>query len=207
MSRMFALVGVALCMVVGAVRADGQAAAALIDHLAGIEQLAGSFRQVQFSTSGDDIVGEASGRFRLLRPGYFAWEIDAPDNQLIIADPEYVWHYDRDLETVTRRPVEGNEALSPLQVLGGNSEVLRKRFAISQSAEGDFQLRPLADNAGFRSLRLRLQEGGLAGMEILDNLDQRLVITFTDVRSDAGLTAADFAFTPPEGVDLFYHDR
>jgi outer membrane lipoprotein carrier protein len=207
MRKFMALVGLACCLAVGATRADEQATAALIDRLADIDQLAGSFNQVQFSTGGDEIVGESSGRFRLLRPGYFAWEIEAPDNQLIIADPQHVWHYDRDLETVTRRPVEGNEALSPLQVLGGNSQVLRERFTISQSAQGDFLLRPLGDNAGFRSLLLRLDQGGLAGMEILDNLDQRLVITFADVRSDAGLSAADFAFTPPEGVDLFYHDR
>lgn len=207
MPRMFVMLGLAFSLAAGLARADGEATDALIDRLAGIEQLAGNFQQVQYSSDDEETVGESSGRFRLLRPGYFAWEIDAPDSQLIIADPHYVWHYDRDLETVTRRPVTGNEALSPLQVLGGNSEVLRQRFAISETENGDFLLRPLGDGAGFRSLLLRLDESGLVGMEIRDNLDQRLVITFADVRSDAGLTAGDFAFSPPEGVDLFYHDR
>lgn len=207
MPRMIILLGLAFCLAAGVVRADEQATEALIERLAGIEQLAGNFNQVQFSTDGDETVGETSGRFRLLRPGYFSWEIDSPDSQLIIADPRYFWHHDRDLETVTRRPVAGNEALSPLQVLGGNSEVLRRRFDISQPGNGDFLLRPLDDGAGFRSLLLHLDDRGLIGMEIRDNLDQRLVITFADVRSDAGLTASDFAFSPPEGVDLFYHDR
>lgn len=205
--RAIVLLGLAFCLAAGMVRADAQATEALIERLAGIDQLAGNFSQVQYETGTGQVVGESSGRFRLLRPGYFAWEINAPDSQLIIADPQYVWHYDRDLETVTRRPVEGNEALSPLQVLGGNSQVLRERFEISQPEAGAFLLHPLGDNAGFRSLLLRLDEAGLAGMEIRDNLDQRLVITFADVRADAGLTAGDFAFSPPEGVDLFYHDR
>ena len=54
---------------------------------------------------------------------------------------------------------------------------------------------------------LVLEDGQLAGIEIRDNLDQRLVIRFSTVESSPGLTPADFAFQPPEGVDLFYHDQ
>lgn len=207
MLRRVVLMGLACCLAMATVRADDAATEDLIERLAGIDQLAGRFEQVQYGSSDAEIVGESGGQFRLLRPGYFAWEIDAPDSQLIIADPQYVWHYDRDLETVSRRPVEGNEALSPLQVLGGNSQVLRERFTISRPEPGAYRLVPLSDSAGFRSLLLRLDENGLAGMEILDNLEQRLVISFVDVRSDAGLSSADFVFTPPEGVDLFLHER
>ena len=34
-----------------------------------------------------------------------------------------------------------------------------------------------------------------------------LFIEFSDLDSSSPLTPADFAFTPPPGVDLFYHDR
>jgi outer membrane lipoprotein-sorting protein len=44
-------------------------------------------------------------------------------------------------------------------------------------------------------------------MEIEDNLDQTVVITFTDLDSESELSPTDFAFTPPAGADLFYYDE
>lgn len=205
--RVIVIAGLGLCLAVGIVRAEDSATGELIQRLQGIEQLAGNFEQLQFSSESGKQVGRASGSFRLLRPDYFAWEIDAPDSQLIIADPEHVWHYDRDLETVTRRPVAGNEALSPLQVLGGDSEALRANYRVERAGEGRYALTPTIADAGFKQLVLVLKEDQLAGMEIRDNLDQRLVIQFTEVSRHPGLTPSDFAFEPPEGADRFYHDQ
>ena len=52
----------------------------LLQQLQAIEQLQGSFSQRQFDGNGE-LVAESSGVFRLLRPGYFAWEVRAPDSQ------------------------------------------------------------------------------------------------------------------------------
>ena len=87
----------------------------LVVALQDLEQLQGHFLQRQYGQN-DVLLVESRGTFKLLRPGYFSWEITAPDNQLIIASPEYVWHYDRDLETVTRRLITDSEQMSPLQV-------------------------------------------------------------------------------------------
>lgn len=205
--RLIVITGLGLCLAAGGARAEDPAVDELIERLEGVEQLAGSFKQRQLGRESGEQVGKASGNFRLLRPHYFAWEIDAPDSQLIIADQSYVWHHDRDLETVTRRPVEGNEAASPLQVLGGDSALLRAHYTVSRDGPGRYQLSPTAANAGFKQLVLLLQDGQLAGMEIRDNLDQLLIITFSDVDSSPGLKPSDFAFEPPEGADLFYHDQ
>ena len=201
------ILGLGLCLISGAPSADEAATRQLIEQLQGVEQLQGDFEQQQFAPDSDEQVGTSSGNFKLLRPGYFAWEITAPDSQLIIANPQHVWHHDRDLETVTRRPVEGNEAMSPLQVLGGDSSVLHDNYEVNAQGEGQYRLVPLAENAGFKSLQLTLEGGMLVGMLIRDNLDQRLLIRFSNVSSDGGLTPEDFSFAPPEGADLFYHDQ
>ena len=44
-------------------------------------------------------------------------------------------------------------------------------------------------------------------MEIRDNLNQRVIVEFSELQVDGGLTREDFAFTPPEGVDTFYYDQ
>lgn len=184
----------------------GGATDELLDALQGLQQLQGNFEQRQYGNN-DELLLESRGRFRLLRPGYFAWEILSPDNQLIIASPEYIWHYDQDLETATRRPVTDSAQMSPLQVLGGDESALRRRFSVEQVGEGDYALAPVSDDVGFKQLTLHLDGPVITGMDILDNLGQRVVIEFTQLDGETELTGDDFAFTPPDGVDLFYYDE
>jgi len=179
---------------------------ALLAALTPIKQLQGSFSQQLY---GQDklLLEESSGRFRLLRPGYFSWEILSPDKQLIIAGPQYIWHYDRDLETVTRRPVTSDVEMTPLQILGGDEAVLREKFQVVHTGEGTFQLTPLSTDVGFKQLTLYLNTTQLTGMDIQDNLDQSVVIKFADLDDKTELSNTDFAFTPPAGADLFYYDE
>jgi len=178
----------------------------LLSALEEIQQLQGSFEQRQYGEN-DVLLVQSSGTFRLLRPGYFAWEILAPDSQLIIASPEYVWHHDRDLETVTRRPVNDSAQMSPLQVLGGDETVLREKFSVQRAGAAAYSLVPKSGDVGFKRLTLRLDGASIEGMEILDNLNQRVVIDFDQLDATTGLSSADFAFSPPDGVDLFYYDE
>ena len=194
-------------MVIAAVRsAEPTATDELLTKLAGIEQLQGNFQQVQKGLDGK-VMAETSGRFQLLRPGFFSWEILAPDSQLIVANPEFLWHHDRDLETVTRRLVVGSEQLAPLQVLGGDENILRERFTVSRTSEQAWTLIPVAGDPGFQQLVLIFSDGAIEGMEILDSLNQRVEVQFSNLDSSTALSPADFAFSPPDGVDLFYYDE
>ena len=57
---------------------EGSSTDALLLALEDMHQLQGHFVQQQYA--GDDaLLVESSGRFRLLRPGYFAWEIQSPE--------------------------------------------------------------------------------------------------------------------------------
>jgi len=207
MTRLLLIAALGLCLAAGVVRADEAATDRLIEQLQKIRQLQGKFEQQQYAAGTSERVGTSSGHFKLLRPGYFAWDISSPDSQLIVADLDYLWHFDRDLETVTRRPVTGREEISPLQVLGGDTALLREEYDVTMEEGQRYRLSPRGGNPGFKSLLLQLHDGQLAGMEILDNLDQRLVITFADVDDHSPLTPRDFSFVPPEGADVFYHGQ
>jgi len=195
-----------LCLAAGVVRGAENAADDLLERLAGIRQMQGNFLQRQYDRD-DTLLSESRGSFRLLRPGYFAWDISSPDSQLIIAEPTYLWHYDRDLETVTRRPVAGREEMSPLQVLGGDEAVLRERFDVRMAGAGTYLLTPAAGDPGFRQLTLQFEGNVVSTMEIVDKLNQRVHIDFEQLDTTSPLQPEDFAFTPPEGADLFYYDE
>lgn len=188
--------------------APAAAADAIDELLAVLEPLArvsGAFTQQQFDDRGTSL-GDSSGTFRLLRPDHFAWEITAPDSQLVIAGPEFLWHHDRDLATVTRRRVDAAAGMTPLQILAGDREAIAGRLTVTREDEG-FLLQPVAgEGVGFSRLLLLFEGDTIIGMDVLDNLEQRLVIDFTALDTDPGLTAADFTFVPPPDADLFYHD-
>lgn len=183
--------------------ADANALLVLLEQF---EQVQGSFSQRQFGQD-NILLAESTGEFRVLRPSYFAWEVLSPDQQLIIVGPEFIWHYDRDLETVTRRPVTDDAEMVPLKIFGGDAEKLQEKFHIVRQSEDVFVLTPLSEGVGFKQLTLYVGQAQLGGMKIQDNLDQFVDIKFTDLDADVELSSADFEFTPPPGTDLFYYDQ
>lgn len=209
MNRVAVTAGLALCLLLAgfARAADEVATGELLARLQRISQLQGEFVQRQYG-DGDNIIAESTGVFRLLRPVYFSWEIRSPDRQLIVANAEYLWHYDMDLQTATRRPVVGNIEASPLQVLGGDEAALRDQYDVEQTGTDRFVLVPVDARHGFRRLAVTFDGDIIEQMDIIDKLGQRVVVDFREVDAGTPLSGADFEFTPPgEGVDLFYYDE
>ncbi|MEQ8516503.1 MAG: outer membrane lipoprotein chaperone LolA, partial [Chromatocurvus sp.] len=171
--------------------------------LAAIDQLSGRFRQTIYPESGGRAT-TSTGEFRLQAPGRFLWRIDAPDNQLVVTAGTYLWHYDADLQTATRRPVSAAGS-APLQVLAGNRDSLAQDFTVSRSAEGEYTLVPTSSDAGFQSLQLSFEDGLPAALAIVDNLSQRIEITLEALSTDT-FDSGVFDFTPGDGVDVFIHD-
>lgn len=179
---------------------------ALVELLEQFKQLQGKFLQRQFGQD-NILLTESSGKFRVLRPSYFSWEVLSPGEQLIIVDPQFIWHYDRDLETVTRRPVSDDVAMVPLKIFGGDTDKLQEKFQIVRQSEDTFVLTPLSEGAGFKQLILYVDQLRLTGMKVQDSLDQFVEITFTDIDQETELSSADFAFTPAPSADLFYYEQ
>lgn len=202
------LAGLALFVIAAiASAADDNATDQLLARLDRISHMQGDFEQRQYDDS-DAVLATSSGVFRLLRPFYFSWEIRSPDNQLIVANAEYLWHYDIDLQTATRRPVVGNIEASPLQVLGGDESALREQYVVEQVDASTFALVPRGTEHSFRRLAVSFSDAAISGMDIIDKLGQRVVVEFSQVDTSTPLSAVDFEFTPPPGdVDLFYYDE
>lgn len=176
---------------------------ALGDTLAGIRQLSGEFRQTIYPQSGGRAT-RSTGEFRLQTPGRFLWQIDAPDNQLVVTQGTYLWHYDADLQTATRRPVSAAGS-APLQVLAGDRDSLARDFTVTRSGDDAYTLVPTSADAGFQTLELRFTDGLPVALAIVDNLSQRIEITLEALSTDA-FDSEVFDFTPGDDVDVFIHD-
>lgn len=203
--RMLSLLAAAVFFSASAQADD--ATAALLEKLAPIQQLQGRFIQEQFDEQGEVLL-ESAGSFKLLRPVYFKWQIESPDRQLIIADTEFLWHYDMDLETVTRRPVDDSVEASPLQVLAGDATGLSSSYEVTRATDESFVLVPKSSAAGFRELTVHFAEDGLSQLDIVDRLGQQIKVTLLDLDDASALTPEAFVFKPPDSdVDVFYYDN
>lgn len=203
----YLLAGLGLFLLSAVTRADDSAATTeLLARLNGFTFLQGEFKQRQF-TEDNTVLAESSGVFKLLRPSFFSWQIQSPDSQLIVANAEYLWHYDIDLQTATRHPVVGNVEASPLQILAGDESELRDQYDVTQDQADTFTLTPVDDGHSFRRLTVTFATDSISRMDIVDKLGQRVVVDFLKVDSKTPLSSNDFEFTPPpEDVDLFYYD-
>ncbi len=198
-------VSLLLCLASAAV-ADEAAMASLQQQLAGIQGLRGNFQQQLVSSEGVELE-QSSGNFRLLQPDYFAWEIRAPDEQLLLAAEGSLWHHDVELETVTRRNISPDNPYSPLTILGGDRARLQQHYRVERIGKQAWRLLPIFADPDFSAIALTFDGNVPAMMEIFDPLERRTVIRFANVQLNPPLGPADFHFEPPPGVDIYDHER
>lgn len=175
-------------------------------QLGNLGSLAGSFEQTLYSQAGE-VLEQSSGSFSLLRPGYLSWHILEPDEQLLLAANETLWHYDVELETATRRRIPAGNPTSPLTILGGASDELESYYRVETLGENRWSLEPRFDDAEFARVELSFEQGLPVEMQILDNLGRRTRITLGNLDPAAELKPEDFAFDPPAGIDIYDSDE
>ncbi len=178
----------------------------LEQRLAGVDSLAGRFEQKLHSGDGE-VLEQSNGTFRLLRPGYLSWHILEPEEQLLLASSETLWHYDVELETATQRHIPAGNPTSPLTILGGDSALLAQWYLVEQVADDRWRLQPRFDDAEFASVELAFSEGLPVEMLIRDNLGRSTVIALSELDAGLELTPEDFSFEPPPGVDIYRSDE
>jgi outer membrane lipoprotein carrier protein len=173
----------------------------LAARLQQLAQLSGRFEQT-VSGASRAVPAESAGRFSLVRPDRFRWEVTTPDSQLLVARGEVLWHYDRDLETATERRLDADGATAPLLLLGADAALLARRFAVSRVDDSAWRLEPVAPEAGFSEALIRFEGELPVLMRVVDRLGQTITIRFSEL-SRAPLDDALFRFDPPAGVEVY----
>jgi outer membrane lipoprotein carrier protein len=189
--------------------AEAGAAALLDDFVAEVQDLSAGFVQQRFDENGEVVEEPSTGSFRLLRPGLFRWHYDPPDEQIIVADGEWLWFYDVLIEQVEKRPAS-DLATSPAMILS-DAALLRDRYAVTELPPADgkrwLELTPLdSDASEFVTARLGFVEGLPVVLEIVDGLNELTRVDFDGIEVNTGLTRDEFVFEPPPGVTVISAD-
>lgn len=176
----------------------------LIDYTDNLSTFSAQFEQTVYDSDSNPLQ-QSSGAVKLKRPGQFVWNYVAPSVQDIVSDGTNVWLYDRDLEQVTVSPITERASGTPLALLTGTASIT-EGFAVAALGEQNgiswYELNANDTNADFETIYLGLANGELTVMELRDSFGQATQIKFTDIQSGADIPDSDFAFIPPEGVDV-----
>jgi len=164
----------------------------------------GRFEQQVFDRGGK-VVEKASGTFAFQRPGKFRWVYDKPHKQLLVGDGAKLWIHDPDLNQVTVKKIGAAISSTPAALLAGKDDITAL-FTLRDAGTADglswVEATPKAQDTGFERVRLGLQGKALAAMELHDQLGGRTLLRFTELKSNAPVTADSFKFTPPKGADV-----
>ncbi len=145
-----------------------------------------------------------SGSMSVQRPNQFRWETKSPAEQLIVANGDTLWVYDKDLQQATKQSVSNQVGETPALLLSGDPSQISRNFNVAQPNAGRnyFVLTPKSANANFKNVSISFNGGRPVMMVLNDAIGQTTSIRFTNISLNKRLSNAQFDFTPPRGVDV-----
>ena len=147
----------------------------------------------------------SSGTFVFARPGKFIWSYEKPYQQLLQADGDTLYVYDKDLNQVTRRKLGGALGASPAAILFGSND-LDKNFTLRDAGVKNgidwLELIPKSKDTQFKSVGIGFRDGNLEAMELHDVFGNVTLLTFSNIQKNPPLPASQFKFTVPQGADV-----
>jgi outer membrane lipoprotein carrier protein len=163
-------------------------------------------RQVKSTEAGNKTSTPSTGTFVFARPGKFIWNYQKPYDQVLQADGDQLFIYDKDLNQVTVKKLGDALGSSPAAILFGSND-LEKNFTLSEAGtkEGVEWLKaiPKAKDTSFEQITIGLRNGLPEAMELKDTFGQTSVLSFRKIEKNPALNAASFKFVMPKGADVF----
>ena len=195
----------------GALAIGGAAQASALDQfktfVATTKAARGEFTQQQVKKSeASKTTPLSSGTFIFARPGKFIWTYTKPYEQLLQADGEQLYIYDKDLNQVTVKKLGNALGSSPAAILFGSND-LEKNFTLSEAGTRNglewLNATPKAKDSTFEQISIGLRNGTPEAMELNDAFGQTSVLLFKKFEKNPPLTAQQFKFVMPKGADVF----
>ena len=191
----------ALLLFAAGVHAD--AVDTLRDFVQNVKTGSAAFTQTVHSGDGAK-KKSSSGQFEFARPNRFRFGYSKPFEQVIVADGQKVWIYDKDLNQASSRRIAQALGSTPAALLAGGS--LDKEFTLTPDSPRDglewALATPKAKDGPFQAMRVGFRGKELAAVEITDSFGQRTELQFSDFKANPPLGADRFRFSVPPGADL-----
>lgn len=188
---------------------SGATHAAALDQfksfIASTQSAKGEFTQQLGKSKSGKATPASSGSFVFARPGKFIWTYQKPYEQVLQADGETLYIYDKDLNQVTTRKLGNALGSSPAAILFGSNK-LEENFTLTEAGARDgmewLNATPKAKDTSFEQISIGLKGGVPMAMELKDTFGQTSRLTFTNFQRNPQLGAQQFKFEVPKRADV-----
>jgi outer membrane lipoprotein carrier protein len=147
----------------------------------------------------------STGTFVFARPGKFIWTYLKPYEQVLQADGETLFIYDKDLNQVTSRKLGNAIGSSPAAILFGSND-LDKNFTLKEAGTREgvewLDAIPKSKDTTFEHIGIGLRDGVPVAMELRDTFGQTSILSFTRFERNPVLAGDQFKFVIPKGADV-----
>jgi len=176
--------------------------------VASTQSARGEFTQqlVKIESGTSKVSNKSTGTFTFARPGKFIWVYQKPYEQLLQADGDKLYIYDKDLNQVTIKKLGDALGSSPAAILFGSND-LEKNFTLKEAGTKNglewLEATPKAKDTTFDHIGIGLRNGVPEAMELRDSFGQVSLLTFTKFEKNPPMPANQFKFVVPKGADVF----
>jgi outer membrane lipoprotein carrier protein len=202
-NKMRLLAGAALIACAGAAQAS--ALEQFKTFVSGTKSARGEFTQQQVRSTPGKVAPVSTGTFVFARPGKFVWTYQKPYEQLLQADGDMLYVFDKDLNQVTTRKLGNALGSSPAAILFGSND-LEKNFTLSEAGTREglewLDAKPKNKDTSFEQISIGLKNGVPEAMDLKDAFGQTSKLRFTNFQRNPTLAANFFKFEVPKGADV-----
>lgn len=174
-----------------------------------IQTFSADFAQVLSDPKGEALQ-TTEGHVTVKAPGLFRWQVKPPYEQLVVANQQFLWVYDPDLEQVTLSDRSKMDN-SPAQILTGDFSSLGSDYQVTMKKAGKASAYTLVasnkQQSAFAQLMFEFDGSDqLQSMTLVDKLDQTTRVTFSKREFNKPVADTLFQFDTPEGVDVIVNE-
>lgn len=148
-----------------------------------------------------EVLQEATGVIKLKQPNKLYWELDPPNENILIADGTTLWNVDPFVEQVTAINQSQAVANNPLILLTQPNSDAWGDFTVTHTND-TFRIDAKSPDSAVHSLVLVFDGEQLSSMSMQDSQQQISDLYFDNIQQNKALSDEVFTFTLPEGYDL-----
>ena len=163
---------------------------------------------------GDTLKGKTSGTVFFKKPHFFRWEVESPENQIIVGDGEVIWIYLPKNKQIIKRSYSPEESFGPfwftstepIKKIKQNFKVTRP-FSVTHKGEmiEVLEFRPRKEIPGIRQVNLWLEPRNFLPLrvEVFSDEGSHTRFTYSDVKMNVPIPDELFKLKPREGLEVF----
>ncbi|GAC23007.1 MAG: outer membrane lipoprotein carrier protein LolA [Alteromonadaceae bacterium] len=165
-----------------------------------LHNFSASFTQ-KVTDANHEVLQEATGVIKLKQPNKLYWELNPPNENILIADGNTLWNVDPFVEQVTAISQDQAVANNPLILLTQPNSDAWENFSVSYTND-TFRIDAKNPDSAVHSLVLVFDGAQLTSMSMQDSQQQISDLYFNDIQQNKTVSDKVFTFSLPDGYDL-----